>query len=146
MHLKIPVVRSNHASMPVQSTKEAAGFDLCAHIISDIVIAPGRRELVPTGLKMSIPEGFCGLVCPRSGLALRNGVTVLNAPGIIDSDYRGDIAVILANFGDVPFTIKAGMRVAQLVFVHHLRTLFVPAQSLDVTDRAAGGFGSTGAV
>lgn len=144
MHLKIPTVREEQASWPHMGTEHAAAYDLHARIDAPLTLAPLQRRLLPTGLKMAIPPGFTGLVCPRSGLALRHGVTVLNAPGIIDADYRGDIGVILANLGDQPFTVNPGDRVAQILFVHALRAVFIPAIGLQKTDRGEGGFGSTG--
>ncbi len=144
MHLKIPVIREPEASWPTLGTEHAAGYDLHAMIEKPITIEPGKRHLFPTGLKMAIPPGFSGLVCPRSGLALRHGVTVLNAPGVIDADYRGDIGVILANLGDHPFTVNPGDRIAQMVFVHAIRAVFIPAIGLEETGRGEGGFGSTG--
>jgi dUTP pyrophosphatase len=144
MHLKIPTVRAPEASWPTLGTDHAAGYDLHAHIDRPIVLEPGKRHLFPVGLRMAIPLGFTGMVCPRSGLALRHGVTVLNAPGIIDADYRGDIGVILINLGEHPFTVNPGDRIAQMVFVHAMRAVFIPAVGLAQTPRGEGGFGSTG--
>jgi dUTP pyrophosphatase len=145
MHLKIPTVRfSERASIPPRLTAHAAGYDLCAVLDAPYTLAPMARHLFSTGLRMALPPGCTGLICPRSGLALRHGVTVLNAPGIIDADYRGDIGVLLANFGDSPFTVNPGDRIAQIVFVHALNALFVPAVGLSATERGEGGFGSTG--
>lgn len=144
MHLKIPTVREEQASWPHLGTEHAAAYDLHALLGQPVLLKPGERLLIQTGLRMSIPPGFTGLVCPRSGLALKHGVTVLNAPGIIDADYRGDIGVILANFGSHPFAVNPGDRVAQVLFVHALRAVFVPAVGLQDTARGDGGFGSTG--
>lgn len=131
---------------PVKATSGAAGFDLCAAIgLNDkLIIEPGARALVPTGLRLAIPEGYEGQVRPRSGLALRSGVTVLNAPGTIDSDYRGDIGVILINHGTEPFVIQRGDRIAQLVIASTGDCLFELVDELDVSQRGEGGFGSTG--
>ena len=135
MHIKIPVVRESSASMPVRGSRESAGFDLCANLENPLTLKPGSRSLISTGLKLSIPHGFCGLICSRTSLALVHGITVLNAPGIIDSDYRGDVGVVLANLGEHPFTIEPGLRVAKIVFMHYMRTLFIPAAGLAETDR-----------
>ena len=144
MHLKIPTIRQPDASWPTLGTEHAAGYDLHAKLDKLFVLEPGKRHLFPSGLSMAIPPGFTGLVCPRSGLALRHGVTVLNAPGVIDADYRGDIGVILANLGEQPFTVNPGDRIAQMLFVHALRSVFIPAMGLEQTDRGAGGFGTRG--
>ena len=144
MDLKIPTIREPDASWPTAGTEHAAGYDLHALLDRQIILDPGKRHLFQTGLKMAIPTGFSGLVCPRSGLALRHGVTVLNAPGIVDADYRGDIGVILVNLGDQPFTVSHGDRIAQMVFVHAIRAVFIPSIGLEETGSGEGGFGSTG--
>jgi dUTP pyrophosphatase len=144
MHLKIPTVRDETSSLPTHGSEHAAGYDLCAQLECPHILTPGQRHLFATGLRMAIPPGFVGLVCPRSGLALKQGVTVLNAPGVIDADYRGDIGVILVNLSDKDVTIHPGDRIAQIVFAHAMRTLFVPAVGLQDTTRGEGGFGSTG--
>ncbi len=130
--------------LPAYATDGAAGLDLMAAIEQPITLAPGARTLVPTGLEMAIPEGFEGQVRPRSGLAARHGVTVLNAPGTVDWDYRGEVKVILVNFGADPFEITPGMRIAQLVIAPVTRATLVPVAVLPGTGRGAGGFGSTG--
>lgn len=143
------IVRMPHASdlpLPAYETVGAAGMDLRAAIPQDrsLLILPGRRALVPTGLILEIPEGFEGQVRPRSGLALKNGVTCLNTPGTIDSDYRGEVKVLLVNLGEEDFRVERGMRIAQIVFAPVSR-LGVEERSLaDSTARGAGGFGSTG--
>jgi dUTP pyrophosphatase len=137
MHLKIPTVREFGVSIPTQDSAHAAGYDLCAMLDKPVVIGPARRHLIPTGLTMAIPPGFVGLICPREGLALRHGVTVLNAPGLIEADHRGEIGVILANFGDARFTVNPGDRIAQLVFQHFVRAVFIPAMGLQPTERGA---------
>jgi dUTP pyrophosphatase len=129
---------------PLYQSAEAAGMDLAAAVADDIVILPGKRALIATGWALAIPPGFEGQVRPRSGLALRHGVTVLNTPGTIDADYRGEIKVVLANFGDEPFTVRHGDRIAQLVVAPVVRATLRIATSLDATDRGAGGYGSTG--
>jgi dUTP pyrophosphatase len=131
---------------PRQQTAGAAGVDLLAALPPGEVLslAPGKRTLVPTGLAMAIPEGYEGQVRPRSGLAARHGVTVLNTPGTIDADYRGELKVILINLGDVPFEIRRGERIAQLVVAPVSQVNFTLRETLDATERGAGGFGSTG--
>lgn len=130
--------------LPNYATAHAAGMDLCAAITNDIVLEPGQRKLVPTGLAMALPEGFEAQVRPRSGLALKNGITVLNSPGTIDADYRGEVQVILANCGDQPFTITRGMRIAQMVVAAYERVSWQQVAQLPDSARGTGGFGSTG--
>jgi dUTP pyrophosphatase len=144
MHLKIPFVRQELASIPIAATEHAAGYDLCSLLAKPVTIEPGKRAVIPTGLQMAIPTGHCGLICPRSGLAAKSGITVLNAPGVIDADYRGDVGVILANLGEQPFTVENGMRIAQLVLMPACKAVFIPAQGLAETQRGPDGFGSTG--
>lgn len=141
---EIKFTAEDGAKIPSYQTSGAAGADISAFIDEDIVLKSGERAFVPTGIKISIPEGFEVQVRPRSGLAAKNGVTVLNAPGTIDSDYRGEIKVILINLGKEDFTIKNGERIAQLVVAPVTRGVFVKAQALDNTERGEGGFGSTG--
>jgi len=129
---------------PVYATEGAAGADLKACIADEIILAPGARALVPTGVRLEIPPGYEGQVRPRSGLALRNGVTVVNAPGTIDSDYRGELSVILINLGSDPFAIRPGDRIAQFVIAPVVRASFSRKTDLSETLRGAGGFGSTG--
>jgi dUTP pyrophosphatase len=129
---------------PLYQSAEAAGMDLAAAVADDAVILPGQRALIPTGWALAIPPGFEGQVRPRSGLALRHGVTVLNTPGTIDADYRGEVKVVLANFGDEPFTVRHGDRIAQLVIAPVVRATLRITTSLEATDRGAGGYGSTG--
>ncbi|HEY1098187.1 MAG TPA: dUTP diphosphatase [Myxococcota bacterium] len=128
--------------LPKAQTADAAGLDLVAAV--DVVIAPGRRALVATGIAMALPPGFEGQVRPRSGLAIKHGVTCLNSPGTIDADYRGEIKVILINHGDVDFVVTRGLRIAQLVVAPVVRTRLVATTTLPASDRGAGGFGSTG--
>lgn len=132
--------------LPAYQSAGAAGLDLVAAVAADskIVIEPGARHLVPTGLALQLPEGFEAQVRPRSGLALTHGVTVLNAPGTIDPDYRGEISVLLINLGSEPFEISRGARIAQLIVAPVVRASFTIVQELDGTPRGAGGFGSTG--
>lgn len=143
------ILRLAHAEglpLPAYETGGAAGMDLRAAIAEDraIVLLPGRRILVPTGFVFEIPAGYEGQVRPRSGLALRNGITCLNTPGTIDSDYRGEVSVILVNLGENDFVIERGMRVAQLVISPVARVTLAEAGSVSATGRAGGGFGSTG--
>lgn len=130
--------------LPRQMTRGAAGFDLHAAVSDTVRLEPGARALIPTGLAMAIPEGFEGQVRPRSGLAARHGVTLLNSPGTVDADYRGEVHVIVVNFGDAPYLVERGTRIAQLVISELARVAFVEVQALSATTRGDGGFGSTG--
>ncbi len=131
--------------LPARATPGAAGFDLRAAIDAPLILSPGARALVPCGIALAIPEGWEGQVRPRSGLALRHGITVLNAPGTIDADYRGEIGVPLINLGDAPFTVVRGERIAQIVFAPVPPVQLVPVAELPgETARGTGGFGSTG--
>jgi dUTP pyrophosphatase len=129
---------------PRRSSEHAAGIDLCAAVASPVEIEPGARALIPTGIAVAIPPGYEGQVRPRSGLALKHGLTVLNSPGTIDADYRGEIGVILVNLGPEPFVVERYMRVAQLVIAAYASAPLVEVASLPDTERGAGGFGSTG--
>ena len=149
MTIEVKVARLPHGAdlpLPSYQSAHAAGLDLQAAVPADapVVIAPGGRAMVPTGLTFALPPGTEGQVRPRSGLAARHGVTVLNTPGTIDADYRGEVQVILINLGDVPFTVERGARIAQLVIAPVSAARLVEAGSLDDTARGAGGFGSTG--
>ena len=130
--------------LPTPATSGSAGCDLCAAVDSDLTVAPGRRALVPTGFAIAVPVGYEAQVRPRSGLALRHGIVLPNSPGTIDSDYRGEVSVIVMNTGDEPFVIRRGDRVAQLVIAPVVRASFCEVESLDPTERGAGGFGHTG--
>jgi dUTP pyrophosphatase len=130
--------------LPAYATSGSAGVDLVAAIAGSVVLAPGARALVPTGIALALPEGYEAQVRPRSGLALRHGVTVLNSPGTIDSDYRGEICVILANLGDAAFTVSRGERIAQLVVAPVRQVAWELVATLPETVRGGGGFGSTG--
>jgi dUTP pyrophosphatase len=132
------------AVVPRYMTEAAAGLDLAAAVDAPVVLAPGDRAAVPTGLAMALPEGYEGQVRPRSGAALKQGLTVVNAPGTIDSDYRGEVCVLLINLGREPVEIQSGDRVAQLVVAPVARAELVEVDELPETDRGAGGFGSTG--
>jgi dUTP pyrophosphatase len=130
--------------LPSRATEHAAGADLCAAVEEPLVLAPGGRALVPTGFVWEIPHGFEGQVRPRSGLALKNGLTCLNSPGTVDSDYRGEVCVILANLGSEPFTVERGMRIAQMVIAPVAGWGSEEVFELSETARGGGGFGSTG--
>ncbi len=147
--LVVPIQRLPHAEgleLPAYATPCSAGMDLRAAVPEDepLVLEPGRWALVPTGLVLALPPGFEGQVRPRSGLAARHGVTVLNSPGTIDADYRGEVKVLLINLGSEPFVIRRGERIAQLVVARHARVTWDERASLGETERGAGGFGSTG--
>ena len=145
--IEVPVTVLPHGEgleLPTYATAGAAGCDLRAALAAPLVLAPGARDLVPTGIALAIPEGFEGQVRMRSGLALRYGLTLLNGPGTIDSDYRGEVKVILANLGSEPVTLTRGERIAQLVFAPIVRAKLTRAQTLAPTSREGGGFGSTG--
>jgi len=131
-------------ALPAYATPGSAGLDLLAAISDDISLAPGSRALMPTGLAIALPEGYEAQVRPRSGLALKNGVTVLNSPGTIDADYRGEIGVILINHGDAPFVVTRGMRIAQLIVAPVTQLSWVETAELPTTTRGTGGYGSTG--
>ena len=130
--------------LPAYATAGAAGMDVVAAVTEDLVLAPGARSAVPTGLSMAVPAGHEVQVRPRSGLALRHGVTVANAPGTIDSDYRGEVKILLVNLGDADFTVSRGMRIAQIVLAPVTRADPKLVEELDDTARGSGGFGSTG--
>ncbi|MFZ1572266.1 MAG: dUTP diphosphatase [Candidatus Kapaibacterium sp.] len=131
-------------SLPKYATNGSAGIDICAAINEEITLLQFERKLIPTGFAISIPYGYEAQVRPRSGLAIKNGVTVLNSPGTIDSDYRGEISVILINTGNEPFTIKRGDRIAQIVISKYEQVSWDEVDELDETSRGIGGFGSTG--
>lgn len=145
--LKIRLKRLAHGEglpLPARATAHAAGADLCAAVGAPVVLGPGTRTLVPTGFIWEIPHGYEGQVRPRSGLALKHGLTCLNSPGTVDSDYRGEVCVILANLGQEPFTVERGMRIAQIVVAPVAEWSADEADELTETARGFGGFGSTG--
>lgn len=145
--LAVPIRRLAHGeglALPEAASTEAAGMDLVAALDGPVTLAPGARHLVPTGIAIALPAGYEAQVRPRSGLAARHGVTVLNSPGTVDSDYRGEIGVILINHGEAPFIIERGMRIAQLVVAPVSRVQWTERAELPASGRAAGGFGSTG--
>lgn len=145
--LEIPMRRLEHAAdlpLPSYATAQSAGMDLTAAVAEPVTLQAGQRGLIPTGLAIALPPGFEAQIRPRSGLAAKNGVTVLNTPGTIDADYRGEIKVILINLGQEPFTVERGARIAQMVVARHEIVLWNLVENLDETGRGAGGFGSTG--
>jgi dUTP pyrophosphatase len=136
--------RDNDIPLPRYMTPHAAGMDICAAVDEPLSLPPGRVMLVPTGLAMALPEGFEAQVRPRSGLAVKHGIGIINAPGTIDSDYRGEVKVALINFGNKPYTIHRGERIAQMIIQQVFRARIEVVQDLDETERDTGGFGSTG--
>jgi dUTP pyrophosphatase len=131
-------------SLPAYATPDSAGMDLRAAVEEPVVLEPGKRALVPTGLRIALLPGYEAQIRPRSGLAIKEGITVANAPGTVDSDYRGEVQVGLVNLSDAPYTIRRGDRIAQMVVAPVTRVAWRPVASLDETERGAGGFGSTG--
>ena len=142
--MKIDIINKSPHALPRYQTNGSAGMDLRAHLEKDIVLKPLERSIIPTGLFMALPSGYEAQVRPRSGLAAKYGLTVLNSPGTIDADYRGEIGVILVNISNTDFTVKNGDRVAQLVISKHTRIEWVSVQNLSDTSRGSSGFGSTG--
>jgi len=142
--MKIDIINKSPHALPSYQTNGSAGMDLRAHLEKDIVLKPMERSIIPTGLFMALPLGYEAQVRPRSGLAAKYGLTVLNSPGTIDADYRGEIGVILVNISNTDFTVKNGERVAQLVISKHARGEWVSVQNLSDTSRGSSGFGSTG--
>ncbi len=143
----VAVTRLPHGAdleLPSYETEDAAGMDLRAAVTEDVVLAPGERALIPTGLAIALPSGYEAQVRPRSGLALRNGISLVNTPGTIDADYRGEVGVILINHGTEAFTVDRGMRVAQMVITPVTQATWRETDNLSDTARGAGGFGSTG--
>jgi dUTP pyrophosphatase len=145
MEVKITKQQSAHdLPLPKYATSESAGMDLMANIIEPIILAKGERKLIPTGLAIQLPTGYEAQIRPRSGLALKNGVTVLNTPGTIDADYRGELMVILINLSDQDFKIERGMRIAQMIIAPFTQAKLILVESLEDSERGVGGFGSTG--
>ena len=142
--MQVPIINRSHHPLPEYATPLSAGVDLRANLEAPLVLQPMQRALVPTGLYIALPAGVEAQVRPRSGLAIKHGITVLNSPGTIDADYRGEICVILANLSEVPFTINDGERIAQMVIARHEQVQWEEVEELDATERGAGGFGSTG--
>ncbi len=142
--LKINVINRGHQPLPTYATPQSAGLDLRANLETPIVLRPMERRLIPTGLHIALPDGYEAQVRPRSGLALKHGLTVLNAPGTIDADYRGEIGVVLINLSQEDFTVNDGERIAQLVVARYEQVDFTLAETLDKTERGEGGYGHTG--
>lgn len=141
----VNIVNKSNNQLPIYETEGSAGMDLRAYLPSGpIVLKPGERELIPTGLYVSLPKGKELQVRPRSGLALKNGISIVNSPGTVDSDYRGEIGVILINLGQEDFTVKSGERIAQAVIADYTRVEWNLVEALDETERGAGGFGHSG--
>lgn len=142
--VKIKIVNRGSQQIPAYATPESAGMDLRANITEPIVLHPLERRIIPTGLYIALPPGYEAQVRPRSGLAFKHGITVLNSPGTIDSDYRGELGVLLVNLSNEDFTVEAGERIAQMVIARHEQGEFVEVEELDDTERGAGGYGHTG--
>jgi dUTP pyrophosphatase len=147
--VKVDIQRLPHGeglALPAYQSAHAAGLDLLAAVPEEapLILAPGQRALVPTGLSIALPPGYEAQIRPRSGLAAKHGITVLNAPGTVDADYRGEVGVLLINHGDAPFAIRRGERIAQMVIAAVVRAELVAARALPATERGGGGFGSTG--
>jgi dUTP pyrophosphatase len=142
--MKLPVINKSKHALPQYETKQAAGLDLRVNIEEPILIKPMERKIVPTGIFMALPDGYEAQVRPRSGLAAKKGITVLNAPGTIDADYRGEVGVILINLSSEDFQIEDGERIAQLVVAPYVQVEWKEVENLSESDRGTGGFGSTG--
>lgn len=142
--IEIPTLIEDESLLPYYATEDAAGADIRAYLKDPLTIAPGHSSLIPTGIRLAIPAGYEIQVRPRSGLALKHQITVLNTPGTIDADYRGEVGIILINHGKQEFVVTPGMRIAQLILAPVLRAQFVPSENLSDTARGQGGFGHTG--
>lgn len=144
MNMKVKVINRSHHPLPEYATTASAGLDLRANLDSPVTLQPLERKLIPTGLYIALPEGCEAQIRPRSGLALKHGISLLNTPGTIDADYRGEVGVILVNISNEPFEVRDGERIAQMVIARYEQVEWEPAESLDATERGAGGFGHTG--
>ena len=142
--IKIKVINKGSQPLPAYATTQSAGMDLRANLDSPVTLHPMQRMLIGTGLHIALPEGFEAQIRPRSGLALKHGITVLNSPGTVDADYRGEIKVLLVNLSDADFVINGGERIAQMVIAHHEQAVFEAVDELDETERGEGGYGHTG--
>ena len=142
--MEIKVINKGHQPLPEYATPQSAGMDLRANIEAPITLKPMERRLIPTGLYIALPIGYEAQIRPRSGLALKHGITVLNTPGTIDADYRGELMVLLVNFSDSDFIINDGERIAQMVIARHEQGIFEVVETLDDTERGTGGYGHTG--
>ena len=142
--MRVKIINKSNNALPAYETASSAGMDLRAFIDADVVLKPFERKLIPTGLYIELPDGYEAQIRPRSGLAIKSGITVLNSPGTIDADYRGEIKVILINLSQDEFTIKSGERICQMVIAKHEKAEFVEVNEISETERGAGGFGHTG--
>ena len=142
--MRVRVINKSRHPLPDYATPLSAGMDIRANLTEPVTLNPLERKLIPTGLYVALPEGYEAQMRPRSGLALKHGITLLNTPGTIDADYRGEIGVILVNLSNEPFTVNDGERICQMVISRHDRAEWVPVEALDETERGAGGFGHTG--
>ena len=142
--MEIKIINRSHHPLPKYATAQSAGMDLRANIEEPITLAPLERKLIPTGLFMALPAGYEAQVRPRSGLAIKKGITVLNTPGTVDADYRGEVCVILINLSNEPFVVEDGERIAQMVIAKHEQPELIEVETLDETERGAGGFGHSG--
>ena len=142
--IEVKVVNKGHQPLPAYATPQSAGMDLRANLDEPVVLKPLERRLIPTGLYIALPEGYEAQVRPRSGLALKKGITVLNSPGTVDADYRGEVGVVLVNLSVEEFTVNDGERIAQMVIARHEQADFTIVEALDETERGAGGYGHTG--
>ena len=144
MKVSVKIVNKSHHALPSYSTLFSAGMDIRANLSEPVTLAPMERRLIPTGLFIALPEGYEAQIRPRSGLALKHGITIPNSPGTIDADYRGEIGIILVNLSSEPFTVNDGERICQMVIAAHSHVDWEPVETLDDTERGAGGFGHTG--
>lgn len=142
--MRVKIINKSNNALPAYETASSAGMDLRAFVDTDVVLKPFERKLIPTGLYIELPDGYEAQIRPRSGLAIKSGITVLNSPGTIDADYRGEIKVILINLSQDDFTIKSGDRICQMVIAKHEKAEFVEVDEISETERGAGGFGHTG--
>ena len=142
--MEIKIINKSHHPLPAYATPLSAGMDIRANLSEPITLQPMERRLVPTGLHIALPQGYEAQMRPRSGLALKHGITLLNTPGTIDADYRGEIGIILINLSTEPFTVNDGERIAQMVIARHEQAEWIPVEMLDETERGSGGFGHTG--
>ena len=142
--MRVKIINKSNNQLPAYETASSAGMDLRAFVDADVVLKPFERKLIPTGLFIELPDGYEAQIRPRSGLAIKSGITVLNSPGTIDADYRGEIKVILINLSNEDFTIKSGERICQMVIAKHVKAEFIEVETISETERGAGGFGHTG--
>ena len=142
--MKVEIINKSKHALPTYATPQSAGMDLRANLSEPVTLQPLERKLIPTGLYMALPAGYEAQVRPRSGLALKKGITVLNSPGTIDADYRGEVCVILVNLSSEPFVVEDGERIAQMIIARHEQAEWQEVKVLSVTERGAGGFGHTG--